>query len=506
MTQLGTASTERPNQADVVIVGNGALGMFLADELIERQIGSVVVIGPSTREAGASQAAGAMLGCFGEVTTESLRTDAARTRFELGVAAHDRWPDVLRRLEEVSPTGRPLQVATESHVILNSVGANLDDVNFAATIDALNEYGTPWAEIDANDIPGYKPRLESRALHAIHLPTEGAVDARGVLAALDARVRAAGMSIVDQTVRRLVSSDDIVTGVELGDGHIIEAGNVVVAAGARSESLVRTAFDDEFDLMPTIPGLGFAMIARRTGGEPFTSVVRTPNRGFACGLHVVPAGDGREYYGATNRLVDQVSGVTWMADVRFLAQYSMQQLDERVASHEVEQWLAGNRPVTLDGFPLIGWLPASGLYLMTGTYRDGFHCAPLLAEHVANELQGKPGIIDPMFTPMREPIVTRSIEWSIDEYVTHNLAAWFETGAEAAPQMTTAQIADYYRNMAVQGYDKLGIDYALGPDILWYAQGSLLGARRIARYLRRHRGLADAQAQSVGIGTGDQRR
>jgi glycine/D-amino acid oxidase-like deaminating enzyme len=500
-----SARVEIPERADTVIVGNGALGMFLADELIERQAGSVVVIGPSSREAGASQAAGAMLGCFGEVTTESLRTDAARTRFELGVAAHDRWPRVLHRLQETSPTGRPLQVATESHVILNSVGASLDDANFVAMIAALNEYQKPWAEIDPNEIPGYRPRLESRALRAVHLPTEGAVDGRGVLAALDARLRAAGVTVVDQTVRRVACSNGAATGVELDDGRVIEAGNVVVAAGARSEALVRTAFDDELDMVPTIPGLGFAMIARRTGGDPFTSVVRTPNRGFACGLHVVPAGDGREYYGATNRLVDHVTSVTWMADVRFLAQYSMQQLDERVASHEVERWLAGNRPVTLDGFPLVGWLPATGLYLMTGTYRDGFHCAPLLAEHVANELQGKPGTIDPMFRPTRGPIATRTIEWSVDEYVTHSLAQWFETGAEAAPQMRTAQLADYYRNLALQTYDKLGVDYALGPDIIWYAQGSLHGARLVVRYLRRHRSPAGAKPEPVGAATGGER-
>jgi glycine/D-amino acid oxidase-like deaminating enzyme len=505
MVEAGTANPERPNKADVVIVGNGALGMFLADELIERQAGSVVVVGPHAREAGASQAAGAMLGCFGETTTESLRTDASRTRFELGVTAHDRWPDVLRRLDEVSPTGWPLQVASDTHVILNSIGAELDDVNLAAMINALDEYGKPWTEIDPKEIPGFNPRTESRALRAIHLPTEGAVDARGVLAALEVRARAAGVSLVDQTVRRLVRSNDVVTGVELDDGHIIEAGNVVVAAGAHSESLVRTA-SDEFETVPMIPGLGFAMIARRTAGEPFRSVVRTPNRGFACGLHVVPAPDGREYYGATNRLVDTVSSVTWMADVRFLAQYSMQQLDEQVARHEVERWCAGNRPVTLDGFPLIGWLPLSGLYLMTGTYRDGFHCAPLLAEHVANELQGKPGIIDPMFTPMRKPIATRTIEWSIDEYVKHNLAAWFETGAEAAPQMTTTQIADYYRNMAVQAYEQLGTDYALGPDVLWYAQGSLVGGRRVARYLRRQQTSGNGQAQPVGVGIGESQR
>jgi glycine oxidase len=256
------------------------------------------------------------------------------------------------------------------------------------------------------------------------------------------------------------------------------------------------------ELMPVFPGLGFAMIAKRTGGDPFTSVVRTPNRGFACGLHVVPQGGGLEYYGATNRLVHTISSVTWMADVRYLAQYSMQQLDERVATHEVVTWCSGNRPVPLDGFPLVGWMPLSGLYLMTGTYRDGFHCAPLLAEHVANELQGKAGLIDSaLFHPMRKPVATRTVEWSIDEYVQHSLAAWFETGAQAAPQMTTSQLADYYRTMAVQAYEQLGTDYALGPDILLYAQGNLHGARRVARYLRTVKGDAVAP-QPAGASTG----
>jgi glycine oxidase len=474
---------EPPTRADVVIVGNGVLGLFLADQLSERGAGSIVVVGPADRATGGSQAAGAMLGCFGETTSESLRTPESRVRFELGVTAHARWPAVLDKLAPYAPNGQNLQVANETHVVLNSVGSELDTINLTAMVEALDTYGKPWEDIDPRDIPGFNPRTDTRPLRAILLPDEGAVDARGVLAAAEARVRAAGVRFADQTVRTLLKDGGAITGVELADGHVIEAGQVVVAAGARSEELVRTLVPD-LDLMPMFPGLGFAMIAKRTAGEPFRSVVRTPNRGFACGLHVVPSINGREYYGATNRLVDEVIGSTWMGDVRFLAQYSMQQLDEQVACHEVEHWLAGNRPVTLDGFPLIGWLPLTGLYLMTGTYRDGFHCAPVLAEHVANELLGKPGIIDTMFQPTRRPIETRTIQHSIDEYVEHNLAAWFETGAEAAPQMTTRQIAEYYRVKGTQVYDQIGTNYALGPDILWYAQGSLLGGRRVARYLR----------------------
>ncbi|WP_156220794.1 FAD-dependent oxidoreductase [Actinomadura litoris] len=139
----------------MLIIGNGTLGMFLAAELAEREIGSVAVVGPADRSGGGSQAAGAMLGCFGEVTSETLRTAAGRARFEIGIAAHDRWPEVLCRLEEFSPTSHALQTATDTHVVLNAIGSDLDSINYAAIIDALDVYKKPWKEIEPHDIPGY---------------------------------------------------------------------------------------------------------------------------------------------------------------------------------------------------------------------------------------------------------------------------------------------------------------------------------------------------------------
>lgn len=475
--------SDRPSQADVIIVGNGALGLFLANELTDRQIGSIVVIGPNVSEGGASRAAGAMLGCFGEVTTETLRTRQSRTRFELGYAAHDLWPDVLQRLQEASPAGTRLQAATDTYVVLNTVGGEMDSLNFAAIMTALDAYEQPWEEVDPHVIAGYRPRADCRALRAIHLPAEGAVDARGVLGALEVRIRQAGVHIVDQTVRGLLNSNGTVTGVELDDGHLIEAGIVVVAAGARSEALVRATFND-IEMVPTFPGLGFAMIARRAGAERFVNVVRTPNRGFSCGLHVLPTGDGREYVGATNRLVDDVSNFAWLGDLLFLSKCLMDQLNEAAGGYQVERWLTGNRPVTLDGFPMIGWLPPTGLYIMTGTFRDGFHCAPLLATHVAAELQGRPGIIDPMFAPTRKPVMTRTVEESIDDFLLHAFASWFEAGARGAVQITSKRLASVWREQAEQVYDKLGTEYALGPDVLWYAALSSVGSDRIGRYLR----------------------
>ncbi len=219
-------------QLDILIVGNGALGLFLAEELATRGAGSIAVVGPRDREAGASQAAGAMFGCFGEVTTETLRTAPARTKFEMSRSADLLWPQVLRRLQGDAPAGQqPLQVAQDTYVVLNTCGSYLDSENYAAITAALGAYDKPSDEVDPAEITGYRPRADQRALRALHLPDEGAVDSRRTLAAVEARIAQAGVTLIDQTVEALTAVDGRACGASLADGSRIEAGTVVVAAG-----------------------------------------------------------------------------------------------------------------------------------------------------------------------------------------------------------------------------------------------------------------------------------
>ena len=67
---------------DVSIVGNGILGLMTAFELTNKDPSlKIAVIGPSDRKGGASQASGAMLGCFGEITDQTFFNDQAEKRF-----------------------------------------------------------------------------------------------------------------------------------------------------------------------------------------------------------------------------------------------------------------------------------------------------------------------------------------------------------------------------------------------------------------------------------------
>lgn len=468
-------------ETDILIIGNGALGLFLANELGSRKTRKpITVVGPQDRYAGASQAAGAMLGCFGEVTSDTLRTEAGRKRFEIGVEAHSHWDKKISDLRAYSDTPDALKTTDQTYIILNSIGGELDSENFSAILEALEIYQKPWKEVDPGEIPAFNPRPDCRSFRAICLPDEGAINARNVLTALEKQAQEIGVVIIDNMVSQVTSVNGKVSGVKLFDGTTIAAEIIVVAAGAHSESIVLTASPD-ISLLPTFPGLGLGILAKRSQGEAFSSVVRTPNRGFACGLHIVPQSNSMEYIGSTNRIVHQVMGEVWLEDARYLTKYAMQQLDEKIANHHIDKFLRGNRPITLDGFPLIGWLDVQGLYLMTGTYRDGYHSAPFLSDLAASEIFGELGKVDPLFAPRRKPVSTRTIEHSIHEYAHHSVATWYETGADSCV-MPTSNLYEIYADKARKVYDALDIDFPLGPDVLWYAADGEIGARHIKRY------------------------
>ncbi|MBO7941578.1 FAD-binding oxidoreductase, partial [Streptomyces sp. S9] len=141
-----------------------------------------------------------------------------------------------------------------------------------------------------------------------------------------------------------------------------------------------------------------------TGPREQAHVLRTPNRAFACGLHAVPRGGGRLYVGATNTLFAQPMLRTSPADMFFLLECALDQLDQDLCAAQLVGWQAGNRPVAVDTCPLIGPTSVEGMWLLAGTYRDGLFLSPLLAQHIADRVCGGDGLFAETFAPERRPI------------------------------------------------------------------------------------------------------
>ncbi len=412
---------------DVVVVGNGSLGSSLAIELARRGA-AVALVGRAHRPYAASSAAGAMLGCFGEVTSALLANQYGRAKFELDLKAKDIWPQWLELLAEGDSDGRDLLTAKGTTVLLNAVGTgSIDSANYDAIQRALDEHGEPYETVDPADVPWLDPDPNSRPLKALHIPGEHAVDSGRLLRRLERTARNLGVSVVDAEGKALISDGDRVRAVELDDGTTVAGARVVLAAGVGSQRLLDSVPDLGACIPRLVSGYGVSAVVSVQDGTQPESVIRTPNRAFACGLHIVPRGSFRVYVGATNILSPRPVADPVMRDLLFLLECSHRQIRRNLWSSSIVGVQVGNRPVTLDGFPLLGETSLAGLWLMTGTYRDGLFLSPVLAREFAARLSGEPGELDlSRFTPERAPLEGVSRSEALDTTVEHMLATGYE--------------------------------------------------------------------------------
>ncbi|GAA0598251.1 FAD-binding oxidoreductase [Kribbella sandramycini] len=450
---------------EVVVVGNGSLGLSLGLVLARRGV-RVAVLGQPHRPAAASAAAGAMIGTFGEVTTTLLGSDYGRTKLDWAYQASKLWPDWL---ESISPDtdGSELLTADGTVVMLNSVGLpEIDTENYKAIRRALGEYDEKFEDVDPDDIEWLDPEPTARPLQAMFLPNEHAVNAHELLIRLDQAFAAAGGVQIPQQAVGVTRDGDRVTGVTLADGTALAAEQVVLAAGAATQAVLDTLPDQAAVIPRLISGYGVSALVDTVDGQNARSVIRTPNRAFACGLHVVPRGPGQVYVGATNVISPEPRTKALVSDVLFLMDCGVRQVRRNLARSPFRKLQVGNRPVALDGMPLLGQTGVAGLWMMTGTYRDGLTLSPLLAREMAALLVGEPSAVDlELFAPVRRPIQPFQRADIVNTTVTHMMATGYETNW-TLPAELPLTIEHYLRLAYTRIADEFDPEFTPPPELL----------------------------------------
>ncbi|MDO6580434.1 FAD-dependent oxidoreductase [Photobacterium sp. 2_MG-2023] len=413
---------------DAIVVGAGAIGGSIAFELASRGL-KVVRVGETKRENAASMAAGAMNGCFGEITSGLVSSEYGRLKVDMDIKAKSGWENWSERLSEASGMHDDLLTAKGTHVILNSAGmAEVDTVNYETIEATLQRYNEPYETVSASNVPWIKANDLVRPMQALYIPAENAVNSHLLLEKLDAAFLGKGGEIINENAAEILTEADVATGVKLTDGTLISADNVVIAAGVHSLDLLDAYPEVKKRIPPMFAGYGVSILARlKPGHQVPDSVIRTPNRAFACGLHCVPREKDLLYIGATNILAESPRKNALISDVQFLLDCALDQLHLDLNDAEVEAIQVGNRPIPADGYPLIGQCHFKGLWLATGTYRDGLHQSPLLAAYMADKIQGRrPEINLDVFSPIRKPLPGLSREETVKETVKQMFATGYE--------------------------------------------------------------------------------
>lgn len=332
---------------DVIVIGAGVLGLCTAAELADRGHG-VTVIDPGGPNA--SSIAAGMIG----PALESLLEDLPAERAALLKRARDLWP----------------AFSTTHGLTLYREGADWRGPDAADAVARLKALG-----FGAQLVDGGLTTLD-----------DWRIDVKVALAILS---RASGVVTLRARVAR-VSSHARRWRVEGDDGRTWFAPSLVLAMGAVSD----------------IAGLPErAAVAVRAilpiRGQLTCAVALPPPRALrGADVYVAPSGGGGVVIGAT---MEQ-----GRSDLEPDAEEARRQVEAGLALLGVDGTAGpsrvGIRGATTDGLPLAGSGSAPGLHLALAPRRNGWLLGPLVAQVVADGIEGKPPTADAVaLDPLRFP-------------------------------------------------------------------------------------------------------
>lgn len=351
---------------DVVVVGDGLVGLACAGAIAAHGL-SVAVVGGADRRGQASHAAAGMLAPGVE--------RAGGPAHDFALLARDRYPTFLARLRERTAITVPLNRRGVLQLALDAADA--------ARLRAGVAGDAEWIEGAA--LAAMEPALAHAAGAVLH-PHDGAVNNQRLLEALAALAfDVHGVARIEGPATAL-ELDGARPRVRTADGGVHEATHVVLAAGAWVAALAGLP-----RRLPVAPVRG-QMLA--LSAAPLVRVV------YGGGGYAVPRGDVT-LVGSTMERVGFDASTTdeGLATLRAIgARIAPALADAPLA----EAW-AGLRPVTPDGLPIIGREPtAPSLIYACGHSRNGVLLAPLTGESVAALVAGDapPGDLS-AFAPAR---------------------------------------------------------------------------------------------------------
>lgn len=463
-----------------VIAGNGILAQSIAFELIQRHPSArVTIVGQSDRPGSATLAAAAMLNSFAEVEHGALETEFDRYRFELSQRAARDWPGFAQRIIDAagsssfSATGASPQFDCGTFVVNNAAADDLDDENFDAIVAALRDYNEPHAFVQPGDIPNYQPEQRYRALRCVYIEREGWMNPAQVVSSLDAALRASGRVVFENDkVFRLAHENGRVTGCKCASGKMVSGDVYLLATGATLTGLL-AASELALPIQRVFYGMGVS-VKIRSEGHAHTHCVRTPNRGLACGVYTAPHSydpvkkTGHILIGATNLISPEPLHAARVANVESLLKAAIQQINTHFYRAELTQINVGWRPTSLDTQPLLGKTSIDNLFVASGTKRDGFHMAPIIAANLSAMLSGEqPDPRFAQFDPERKPLRLLTRQAAVDKAVRHQMSAAYQHGFTPPTSRMPDLIRQKIRDDVEKLHDEVGAhDWGIPPEML----------------------------------------
>lgn len=333
----------------VLIIGAGILGASLAFRLTRAEA-EVTVLDAA---APASCASGRN---FGWINASFYLTPAHHALRVQAMAAHHRLAADLPNAGHI----------WQGALWFEEAGQGMDSLH-----TELTALGYPVDILSKRQIALREPCLQSPPEHALHFPSEGAVDAAHLTRALLAASNAKLLSGI--AAKSLIAKGDQITGVRSAIGPML-ADHTVLAAGTATPALLQTIGLD----LPMHPRPGLLL---RTNPADFrlNHILVSPHqeiRQLPDGSLLAPCAANHQADAAETIPNREAAIAATLANLRALFGAQISQ----------SETLLGHRPYPADGLPVLGQL-TQGLSL--AVMHSGVTLAPLAAEALSAEIMGQ---------------------------------------------------------------------------------------------------------------------
>ena len=378
-----------PASADVVVIGAGVVGCSVAYYLAREGV-SVTILERESIGSGASAHATGSLSLLGAEFSPGAS-------FELARASDFEFQQIVPELESATDIDLLYQRRPSLRLALDEEEADL--------IKSLMVWQQPHVKmhwIDAQEVHSIEPRLSPSIIGAVYEDESAQLDSYRLNLALCQGAELMGADILYREVTGLVTNGTAISGVRTASGDI-SCSTVVVAAGTWSRAFT--------------PWLGFPIPVRPLKGErllldypgePLLVLISSPKRG-----HMIIRMDGLISVGSTGGRDYDRKEIFWGEefDRRPTATARMELLRRAIdvlpdlERAQLVQQLAGSRPLSPDGKPIIGPVPGrEGVLLATGHTTKGIHLGPITGRIIADYIcRGSTRVVSDMseFLPDR---------------------------------------------------------------------------------------------------------
>ena len=360
-------------KSDVVAVGAGVVGCSVAYYLA-REGASVTLI---EREAIGSGSSAHATGSINVLGTEF----SPGPSFQFALAGYREFPDLVQRLEK--ETGMELLFQRRPSLRL---ALDEEEESLIKRMMEWQQQLVPVEWLDGAAVRHIEPRLTQEVRGAAYESESSQLDSYRLTLALANAAEQKGAQLQLREVTGLITHGSSVTGVRTTDGEV-SGGTVVLAAGAWSQ-----AFGAEMGYLLPVRPLKGERLMLRFAGDPLPLLINSPKRGHMIsrldGLLSVGSTGGRDYDRKELFLGEEFDRQPTEAAKVELLQRAMDVLPG-LQEAELVQQLAGSRPLSPDGFPIIGPVPGwEGIVLATGHGTKGVHLGPITGRTVAQYILG----------------------------------------------------------------------------------------------------------------------